>query len=172
MASRRKEPRCSYKEGNRRCPFPGAGDPPLCQPHQLAVAELARPKSSTEVILTSLMDFVNGKRVDPAVFGSAVDDWIKQWGPRRQAQTGAGWYPGHEPRRRPPYPPQDERAQMRAAARRVLGFQAGDRLTVEAVKERKRALAKRHHPDRGGSVQAMAAINDAADVLLEELAER
>ena len=33
-------------------------------------------------------------------------------------------------------------------------------------------LAMRHHPDRGGSAQAMAAINDARDQLLRLLADR
>lgn len=59
---------------------------------------------------------------------------------------------------------------MRQAARRVMGFPPTGRLTEQTIKERKRTLAMKHHPDRGGSVQAMAAINDAADVLLEELA--
>jgi curved DNA-binding protein CbpA len=50
-----------------------------------------------------------------------------------------------------------------------MGFSGKDRLTVESVKDRRRVLAKKHHPDRGGSVATMARINDAADVLLASL---
>lgn len=50
-----------------------------------------------------------------------------------------------------------------------MGFPETGRLTEAAVKDRRRLLAKKHHPDRGGSVAMMAHINDAADVLLASM---
>jgi hypothetical protein len=42
----------------------------------------------------------------------------------------------------------------------------------EAVREAYRQASVRHHPDRGGSAQAMAAINDFRDRLKTELEKR
>ena len=51
-----------------------------------------------------------------------------------------------------------------------MGFAPNDRLTESLIKERKRRLAKKYHPDiKGGSVHRMAAVNDAADVLMAAL---
>lgn len=41
--------------------------------------------------------------------------------------------------------------------------------TVEDVKRRRRELAFRHHPDRGGNVGKLAEINEAADILIDYL---
>jgi DnaJ-class molecular chaperone len=48
-------------------------------------------------------------------------------------------------------------------------FALGERATLAQVKSRHRELAKRHHPDRGGSSdpEAMRRINAAYRVLLE-----
>lgn len=51
-------------------------------------------------------------------------------------------------------------------ARRVLGFTAKEPVTREQVKARQRELARKHHPDRGGSVERMQQINWAVDILL------
>lgn len=73
--------------------------------------------------------------------------------------------PRPPPRPRPPPVDPDELA--RRKARSVLGFGPGDPLTEDAIKERRRKLALKYHPDRaGGSLQRMAAINHAADTLL------
>jgi DNA replication initiation complex subunit (GINS family) len=45
----------------------------------------------------------------------------------------------------------------------------------EIIKQGVRALMRRHHPDAGGSVEAMASVNNAAEVLrtaIDELAAR
>lgn len=69
-------------------------------------------------------------------------------------------------------PQEDEGARIArevAAARQVMGFAASEPLTEEVIAARKRLLAKKHHPDRGGSAEKMAAINNAADVLMAAL---
>jgi hypothetical protein len=164
-----KEPRCSYKEGARRCSFAGVGDPPLCRPHQLAVAEAARPKSPGEVVWTSLIDAINGEQVDPRAFANAFASVFDEF--TRMRRPPGGWYPPPGDHRRAPT--HDENLQqLRAAARGVMGFAPREPLTEKKIKDRKRMLAMQHHPDRGGTPQRMAAINDAADVLLEELGGR
>jgi hypothetical protein len=64
----------------------------------------------------------------------------------------------------PPQVSEDELALRRA--RKVMGFGPGDPITEDAIKARKRELALKYHPDKGGSATDMAAINDAADTLL------
>ena len=51
-----------------------------------------------------------------------------------------------------------------AQALRVLGLQRP--FTSSDVKRRKRQLARQHHPDQGGDLQAMQRINQAADLAL------
>lgn len=56
------------------------------------------------------------------------------------------------------------------SARRALGFAAHGELTRTLVKERRRELALKHHPDRdAGATAKMAKINAAVDVLLTVL---
>jgi curved DNA-binding protein CbpA len=51
----------------------------------------------------------------------------------------------------------------------VLDFAIGQKVTAAEVKARHRELARRHHPDRGGSVARMQEINAAVDQLLATL---
>lgn len=57
----------------------------------------------------------------------------------------------------------------RLRARQVLGFGKVAPLNEGLLKGRYRELAKRHHPDRGGSVERMAEINWAVEVLRASL---
>jgi hypothetical protein len=77
---------------------------------------------------------------------------------RTQAQHGHVQPPPPRPKK-PPGP--DPRI--------VLGFAAGQKVTVAEVKARHRELARRHHPDRGGSVARMQEVNAAVDQLLATL---
>lgn len=52
----------------------------------------------------------------------------------------------------------------------MLGLDPG--ASAAAVNDARRGLAKRAHPDAGGSVDAMQRINDAADAALRQLASR
>lgn len=61
-----------------------------------------------------------------------------------------------------------EAAELEAAAvkaRAVLGFGPREAITAEILKSRFRKLAKKHHPDLGGSVERMKSISAANDVL-------
>jgi len=62
-----------------------------------------------------------------------------------------------------PIPPQT-RAVALAPAYRTLYLVEG--VPAELVEAARRVLAKRYHPDAGGTDEAMAAINAAADLLL------
>jgi hypothetical protein len=68
------------------------------------------------------------------------------------------------PPRRPPPDPTVE-------ARVILGFEPGEPLTADKIKDRKRSLAKVFHPDRGsgGSVKQMQRVLAAADLLMARL---
>jgi hypothetical protein len=131
-----------------------------------------------EVLLGSLGDLLSGRGTDADAAIHAAASVFDQWWSVRNGEGIPGGYPwnhGHQrPRggqRQPPSagPPPDVNAELRRAARRVLGFSDAERLTVATVKDRRRMLAKKHHPDYGGSAAMMARINDAADVLLASL---
>lgn len=190
-------PRCTFKEGGRRCNRDGHGNPPLCAPHRIAVVQAAAPRSPTQVIADAMVNFLQGKPVNRDATIGAVEDIANQWAgmggdyrpdmfggagedqTHRRAQAGASggtprwadWHNGGfrpDPRRAAP-PRQDPKVAERLAARQTMGFQPADVLTEDVVKDRKKLLARKHHPDRGGSVERMSAINAAADVLLEAL---
>lgn len=76
---------------------------------------------------------------------------------------------------RPPPPPDPERHKKQQAilARSILGFEPLETLTIDQISDRRKQLAKVYHPDRpGGSLLQMQRVNQAADVLLAQLAKR
>lgn len=84
----------------------------------------------------------------------------------------AGWWPGAGT---PPPPRMDPQEQARreavARARKTMGFTDAERLSEDAITDRRKRLARKHHPDLGGSLERMTIINDAADVLLASLSQ-
>lgn len=188
-------PRCTYSEDNRRCVKDGEGNPPLCRAHQIAVAEILNRKSRTPAqrISDLFSDFMSGKRVSQDDVMGVAQDLAQQWAggmggeyrppidargrtdhEQRTRQQTPWWQPQPGQGSRQPPPPSDPQREQeihaaRLRARRILGFAANQPLTADDIKQRKRMLAKRNHPDQGGSTAKMAAINDAADVLLAEL---
>jgi hypothetical protein len=167
--------KCSYRERGRRCPRDGTGNPPLCSAHRIAFAEAARPKRPTEVIAEALLNFMQGEPVNAGATVSAFDQLFRQG-------IGTNYHPDLRPggpwdwgtQNAPPFPPPpDPRAEARRAeldARQVMGFAPREPLTQDQIKDRKKTLARRVHPDRpGGSHEKMRAVNAAADVLLASL---
>ena len=77
------------------------------------------------------------------------------------------------PRPRPFFDPEMaakiEHAKELGRARAVLGFTKDHVLTVAIVKTRHRELARKHHPDAGGSTEKMQKVNWAADLLVQSL---
>jgi len=134
-----------------------------------------------------------GDNVTAVTMGAVADyfsRWLAQVAVRRSAtaqggpmprvhsvreRTADGGYrdiPIAEPWFRQPPPPPIVDAKVAAArrARKILGFAEGLVLTRKLVKARQRELAKCCHPDRrGGSTEAMAKVNQAADDLLAML---
>lgn len=192
---RAKAPRCTYKEGSRRCPYDGEGDPALCRPHRIALAEIAKPRAPSRVLLDSIGDWLQGNPINRDATIGAAEAFLNQWVAglggdyrpdirggasedtvHRRAQPGTrpwNWnipHAGGNQERPPPGPdPEEELRKARAAARQVFGFQPREPLDVDKIKARHRMLLKRHHPDHGGSTQRMAAINAARDVLMDSL---
>lgn len=169
--------RCIYKEGNRRCPFDGTGNPRLCDAHRVAVEAASRPRAPGEVLAGAFFDLLNGRPVDRDQTLGAIQDLAQQWSGtiggnyrpdiqpgesegsvHRRAQPGSssGWWHGRGPQHGPQGPRSAEEAEAAArqkhlmAAREVFGFSPQEPLTFEKIKARHRQLL-RNHPDKGGS---------------------
>lgn len=184
--------RCTYKEGTRRCPYDGEGDPLLCKAHHMAIMAAARVKPPARVLLESLNDWLSGNPINREATIGAAEDFLSQWvgnlgGEYRPDMTGGGsedsvhrraqpgsrpwnWNIPHRSSQRPEPPdPQRDLIRARQAARQVMGFGPEEPLDETKIKARHRELVKKHHPDRGGSTRKMAIINAARDVLVEAL---
>lgn len=184
--------RCSYYEGRSRCTRNGTGNPPLCGAHRVVVEEEAQRQNKTPAqragaaVGNIIDDFLSGRPFDPNHVKTAVSDFA--WGigggygdyrpdvgepPRGNFRPPGGFKPppGWFREEAPP-PQQGPDARQVQAARRELGFGPADVLTEELIKDRRRVLAKKYHPDRsGGSLARMQAVNSAADLLIATLAK-
>lgn len=177
---------CKYREGNRRCGFlPKAGHE-FCQPHLFALAEAARARRPAEVIADAFASFMQGKPINVDVTMGAFESLFSGfrppepgaepsqpfWESFRRATTGQQQPPPRSPH---PRAADDQRALLEA--RQVLGFTAAEVITVDAIKQRKRELNRRYHPDRAGPdkkkaealTKKIARVNAAADLLLQSL---
>lgn len=190
----RRVDQCCYSESGRRCRRSATGNPPLCNPHKIAVAEQVRrevePAGAGSGVYELFDRIVTGRKVSRKVFEEAAGD-VAAWWERYQAETAATdcdpppqrpvgparwWDPlvktaQHAQRaRQPPVDPRVlELKQRRARARVTLGLSQSDKPTETELNKLRRDLARKHHPDRGGSASKMQEINDAVDVLLAEL---
>jgi len=169
----------------------GSGDPALCPPHRVSLAEASRPRPPARVLLDSLSDFLQGNPINREATLGAAEAFLNQWvagiggdyrpdisgvsedASHRRAQSGArrpwNWNIPHAGGHRQQPPPGAEIHRARAAARQVMGFQMHELLDADKIKARHRVLVKKHHPDHGGSTQKMANINLARDVLMAAL---
>lgn len=136
-------------------------------------------------------DFLQGKPFNKQKVATAIDDLIGQWGmgggyanyqpPEPGVDLGDdGFDPatgnGHT-RRPPPGWARDDQARAQsdherrerevaaAKARVVLGFGPRELVTRDILRARHRQLAKKHHPDRGGSLERMQLINAAVTAM-------
>jgi hypothetical protein len=144
-------------------------------------------------VADAFVNFLQGRPINAEATIGAVDSLIGQWsGNNYHPEVGTGETEDSVHRRdrggapsgrgqRPWWAPgpaegptaDDGYAQQRRterAARQVMGFTASEVLTADQIKDRKKTLAKRFHPDRpSGSTEKMIAVNRAADTLLESL---
>lgn len=168
---------CRYEDRQgKRCRRIATVDGALCREHAITL-RMELEGSPMERVIGAIDREITKSR-DPVVraFGQFVSGLFSQpprppprSGPRPNGQANgrthqqANGQANARPPRQPPVNPQLE-------ARRVLGFDPNQPLTAELVKARKKALGQLFHPDKqGGSTDAMARVNDAADVLLANL---
>jgi hypothetical protein len=172
---KRQNIKCAYQEGRRRCPYDAAipiTNPPLCRAHQLSVAEAAKPKAPSEMLAGMLVDLLNGETIDRDAAVNAARQVFADWktAQARARTVPGGWTPRPGSWRPPGQPQEDPELRARVMARKVMGFAPTEQLTADKIRQRKRTLAQRYHPDLpGGSTEKMAMINDAADILMRML---
>lgn len=176
--------RCAYREGDRQCRRNGTGNPPLCNAHRTALEEMRGPQSFAGTMGALFGKFMRGQPISNEDLSRVADQgaqWVRQRAarPERGAPQSAVDSVLHELIRRqraaspPPPPPKAAKPDPRP----VLGWKAGQAVTVEQVQRRRRELARKFHPDRAGPDQKkareltakLAKINDAADQLIAEL---
>lgn len=166
----------------------------FCGPHARLVQQAAQRASGQASVQTVfqqgadlagsiLRDFLDGKPISRDRVASAINDFAWNLGGAYASYNpdlvdveigiGADGQPhtgpsgGRRRAQRPP-PPEDPDAELRQAiakARATLGFGPREIITPEILKARHRELVKRHHPDRGGSLERMQEINAAVDTI-------
>lgn len=190
--------RCAYRESGRQCIRDGDGNPPLCNVHRVACAEIGRPPERRSAAANLIDNLLSGRKITRDHVNEAIGEFA---GYAMGGGIAGGYHPdisndGRTQHHRSGTMPQgtewwrilfpngvpagggarvhvDPEAQQLAAARArarvVMGFAASEPITQDKVRARHRELAKRHHPDRGGKVEKMQEVNVAADVLMAEL---
>lgn len=172
-------PRCAYIERGQRCRRAGTGNPPLCEAHRIVIeAEAARPARPGERLVGLIGRAFRGQKITDESIYSGIEDLVGMFSqppgsphdPVAAARARAAefirrakaeGFPPPRPRKPKPPPGPDPRI--------VLGFASGQKLTKDEVKRRHRELARRHHPDRGGSVAKMQEVNRAVAEILATL---
>ena len=182
MPPKPKQLRCAYVEGRQRCKRAGTGNPPLCEAHRIVLEEeAARPPRPGERLVGLLGRAFRGQKISDKHVHAGIADLVDlfQQNPnfeepqaqakerlREQARQWQQRQANGAPR---PPPAAKKRAAELEHARIVLGFPAGQKLTVDDIKKRHRELARKHHPDHGGDVRKMAAVNHAVDLLVSAM---
>jgi hypothetical protein len=159
-------PRCAFIDDDVRCRKRGVGDPPLCAEHAAPAHDIFAQALDQLFAHPTVKTWADSAQGWVQTRVSLLDQFIAGAIP-----FAPGAAPGRPPGPRPgpgfrPPPPRPSPAED---PRSVLHFGAKEPLTVAKVKERKKMLAAMVHPDRGGSTEAMAKINNAADTLLKTL---
>jgi hypothetical protein len=190
MPPKPKTLRCAYVERGRRCGRKGTGNPPLCESHRVVLdAEAARPARPGERLVNIIGKAFRGHKIDDEALYEGIEDFVGMFSratgdpahdpvaaararaadfirKTRQQQHPDGFANPPRPRpRQPPPPPHPTGPDPRL----VLGFAIGQKVTAEEVKKRHRELARKHHPDRGGSVARMQEVNRAVDEIMATL---
>jgi len=124
-----------------------------------------------QAVVDQVMDRVLNSRQAETLF-SQIQQFVSRAGTAIEREHSPQSPPRRDSRqqygRRPPTPPRRRRNILKAA-RKILHFAPGEKLTVQAIKKRKRDLAAVFHPDQGGDPRAMSQINQAADILIKSL---
>lgn len=180
--------RCSFWEHGRQCRAAGRGNPPLCPRHEFGEEdeEAYFDEDGDDDIAAAVVDRIMDHPAAREVFGrvsSVIDSFanvIDQMSgtvpptppfvratPRAKPRPSAPPPPPPRARQAPPPPPPPRPVRKGPDPRAVLGIPASAQLTRRLIKDRQRALAMKHHPDRGGSTEKMQRINEAAAELLK-----
>lgn len=175
--SGRSSARCVFVDRfGARCVRNGFGRPALCRAHVVAAAEARDERTAGADPLGTFFAslFRGGSPAQATVAGAFVGAalgaifGVGANAARPQIPSHASPFPPFgfgQPR---PAPPPDPRIAQLAQARTVLGFGITERPDRATITRRRHELARKHHPDLGGSPDLMARINAAADLLLEE----
>lgn len=152
---------------------------------QSSVQQAQAPRSAGDVINSLFESFLGGFNISGVAAGDirrGVEDMFRGMGGDNmgedyrppvgaranarawQGSTG-GQHQNADPR--PRQDPREREAILRARA--LLGYGPSDRLTKEDLRDRRSTLAKKHHPDKGGSLERMVQINQAVDILMATL---
>jgi hypothetical protein len=177
--------RCVYREGRQRCRRNGFGTPSLCRAHRTVFEHVSSPPEQPlgARVASVLGSFLRGEKVNQRAMAEGLAEGIFLGAMAYRAYktgevhrgsfpdgvpTGFPGFPPPPRRPRPPPPPGPD-PRVRAGHLAVLGFPPGATPTADEIQRRRRDLALQNHPDRGGSPERMAAINAAADALVDEI---
>lgn len=177
--------RCRYVENGVRCRRVATVDGGFCRTCAAIISfDLDRRSPIAQTIGRIDRDLRREGRDNgfAGTFNHILDSLFGAWMPGREQASPSlpddspGPSPSSSGRPReprsspPPGAPSKPKTDPQIVARRILGFEVDEPLTVEKVKQRKQALARVFHPDvPTGSIEQMKRVNLAADLLLSKL---
>lgn len=175
--------RCRYEDTRGRCRSIATIEGQLCQRHAQLLANQDPLRAAADRLGDMVGRMFGGRdREVQEMMGGVAGAGILAFADylRRRAAGGVQphavaqevWERIRPGAAQPPPPPRPEPSELAEAqrARRILGFPSSGPLELAQVRDRKRELARKHHPDLGGSVEKMQEINAAADLLERHLA--
>jgi hypothetical protein len=131
------------------------GQQPSAQQLEQAAADLVGSLLGRTVTIDEVRRVRQG---DVATIRAYVDQYQQHRAARAQTQSPRDFVD-------PVKAAQIEALKAQGRARAVMGFSKDAELTEEVLKRRYRELAFKHHPDRGGSADKMAKLNEAMELL-------
>lgn len=166
----KRAPRCSYPTIRGKCGASGRkyGSQMLCAAHWLQVEAEANPELLEDEgdLVDDFVDQVFEHPQVQSIFSKAstlVDKFSKI-----VDRVASGAPP--PPKKAPPPPKVPPPPARRGPTpEQVLGIPQGTKITEDLIKTKRRDLAMKYHPDRGGDVAKMQQVNLAADALLARL---
>lgn len=199
----RRRQQCQWTEVGRRCTRDVGEGQALCRPHQVAAAEQqrrAQHAAARAAESNPISELVEDFFADNP-FAAKAGQFLNDMGWSLGGIFGGGYsppidnvpppevppeyrdqyrYQQHQERQQAPPPPPSEDPRVVMRARVELGYGPSDPISADSIRDRRKQLARKWHPDLAGkdekrrrlNEERMRTINDSCDVLIASIENR